>query len=617
MQTGQPDLTDIIPVETARTLDGLFRERVRRSPAMVAYRDYDRSSGKWRDLTWAQMDERISHWQAAFSREKLVPGDRVAVMLRNCPEWVMFEHAALRLGLVLVPLYTADRPENAAYILHDAGVKVLLLEELAQWQAFSEVRDQIGGLVRVITIQASPRKTSDDLVLALHDWLPDRSGEEMPERPPEEAEAVQHTDRDPHELATIIYTSGTSGRSKGVMLSHYNILTNAYSSLQVVPIRQDDLLLSFLPLSHTFERTVGYYVPIMRGATVAYARSVHLLQEDLRTIRPTILISVPRIYERIFSGIQIALAEGPVARSKLFKLAVDIGYARFEYQQRRGPRHLSHLLWPLLEKLVAKKVMNKLGGRLRMAMSGGAALSGDVSRVFIGLGLPILQGYGMTESSPVVCCNTLDDNVPTSVGRPIPGVEVKLGENSALLIRGPNVMLGYWNDTEATRAVMMPDGWLNSGDIAHIDGHGRVTITGRLKEIIVMSTGEKIPPANMEAAILRDPLFDQVMVIGEGRSYLSALVVLNSGNWESMAGQYNLDRDWRRLIRDHSLEEILLERIARQIKEFPGYAKIYRVGLAKEPWTIENHMLTPTLKLRRRHVLNHYYAEVERLYEGH
>ncbi|SEP39057.1 long-chain fatty acid--CoA ligase [Nitrosovibrio sp. Nv6] len=617
MQTGQPDLTDIIPVETARTLDGLFRERVRRSPEMVAYRDYDRSSGKWRDLTWAQMDERIAHWQAAFSREKLIPGDRVAVMLRNCPEWVMFEHAALRLGLVLVPLYTADRPENAAYILHDAGVKVLLLEELAQWQAFSEVRDQIGGLVRVITIQASPRKPSDDLVLALHDWLPDRLGEEMPERPPEEAEAVQSTDRDPHELATIIYTSGTSGRSKGVMLSHYNILTNAYSSLQVVPIRQDDLLLSFLPLSHTFERTVGYYVPIMRGATVAYARSVHLLQDDLRTIRPTILISVPRIYERIYSGIQIALAEGPALRRKLFELAVDIGYGRFEYQQRRGPRHFSHLLWPLLEKLVAKKVMNKLGGRLRMAMSGGAALSGDVSRVFIGLGLPILQGYGMTESSPVVCCNTPDDNVPTSVGRPIPGVEVKLGENNALLIRGPNVMLGYWNDPEATKAVMMPGGWLNSGDIARIDGHGRVTITGRLKEIIVMSTGEKIPPANMEAAILRDPLFDQVMVIGEGRSYLSALVVLNSGNWENMAGQYNLDRDWRRLVRDHSLEEILLERIARQIKEFPGYAKIYRVGLAKEPWTIENHMLTPTLKLRRRHVLNHYRAEVERLYEGH
>ncbi len=298
MQTGQHDLTDIIPVETAGTLDGLFRERVRRSPHKVAYRDYDRSSGKWRDLTWAQMDDRIEHWQAALSRENLAPGDRVAVMLRNCPEWVMFEHAALRLGLVVVPLYTADRPENAAYILRDAGVKVLLVEELAQWQAFSEVRDQIGNLVRVVTFQGIPEKEDDGLVLALHDWLP----EELPERLPEEAGKTRDLKRDPHQLATIIYTSGTSGRSKGVMLSHHNILTNAHSCLQVVPIRQDDLLLSFLPLSHTFERTAGCYVPIMQGATVAYARSVHQLQEDLLIIRPTILVSVPRIYERIYAG---------------------------------------------------------------------------------------------------------------------------------------------------------------------------------------------------------------------------------------------------------------------------------------------------------------------------
>ena len=430
MQARQHDPADIIPVEVAGTLDGLFRERVRRSPQNVAYRDYDRSSGKWRDLTWSQMDERIDHWQAAFSREGLVSGDRVAVMLRNCPEWVMFEQAAMRLGLVVVPLYTADRPENAAYVLGHAGAKVLLLEELAQWQMFSEVRDQVNELVRVITIQGGPDKADDDLVLALHDWLPER-GTQQPAG--ETAEALSVND-DPHQLATIIYTSGTSGRPKGVMLSHYNILTNAHSCLQVVPIEQDDLLLSFLPLSHTFERTGGYYVPMMRGATVAYARSVHQLQEDLLTIRPTILVSVPRVYERIYAGIRAKLADGPALSRKLFNLAVDIGYSRFECSQGRTPGRMSHLLWPLLEMLVAKKVMSKLGGRLRGAMSGGAALSSGISRVFIGLGLPILQGYGMTESSPVVCSNRFEDNVPSSVGRPIPGVQVKLGENDALLI---------------------------------------------------------------------------------------------------------------------------------------------------------------------------------------
>ena len=613
MQPTQHQQSDIIRVETAVTLDGLFRERLRRSPQKVAYRDYDRSTGKWRDLTWSQMDDRIAQWQRALARENLSPGDRVAIMLRNCPEWVTFEHAALRLGLVVVPLYTADRPENAAHILCDAGVKVLLLEEPAQWDAFSEIRRQITGLVRVITIQGSERKAEDGFVLALHDWLP----EELVERAPDEAGQGEVTHLDPHQLATIIYTSGTSGRPKGVMLSHHNILTNAHSCLQVVHIRPDDLLLSFLPLSHTFERTGGYYAPMMGGATVAHARSVHQLQEDLLTIRPTILVSVPRIYERIYAGIRAKLAESSKLRVKLFQLAVEIGYSRFECRQGRAPRRMSHLLWPVLKLLVAKKVMDKLGGRLRGAMSGGAALSSEVARIFIGLGLPVLQGYGMTETSPVVCANTVEDNVPTSVGRPIPGVEVKLGEQNALLIRGPNVMLGYWNNPEATRAILSPDGWLNSGDIARIDQHGRVTITGRLKEIIVMSTGEKVPPADMEAAILRDPLFEQVMLIGEGRSYLAALVFLNSRNWESVAGQYGLHPDWRHLLRNPRLEEILLERISRQIKEFPGYARLYRVALAQEPWTVENGMLTPTLKLRRGHVMEHYKAEVARLYEGH
>ncbi len=605
MHTGLHGSADIIPVETAATLDGLFRERVRRSPQMVAYRDYDRSGGKWRDLTWEQMDGGIARWQTALSREKLVPGDRVALMLRNCPEWVMFEQAALRLGLVVVPLYTADSAENAAYILQNAGVKVLLLEELTQWYAFSEMRSHISCLARVLMIQSRPEKTDDGLVLALHDWLPEKAGE------------LQHANHDPHQLATIIYTSGTLGRPKGVMLSHHNILSNAYSCSQGVPVWQDDLLLSFLPLSHTFERTAGYYVPMMCGATVAYARSIQQLPEDLLIIRPTILVSVPRIYERVYAGIRAKLAEGPALNRKLFNLAVEVGSSRFEHQQGRGSWHISHLLWPLLDVLVAKKVMDKLGGRLRGAMSGGAALSAEISRVFIGLGLPILQGYGLTESSPVVCNNTFKNNVPSSVGLPIPGVEVKLGENNALLIRGPNVMIGYWNDPEATKAVLTPDGWLNSGDIAHIDKNGRITITGRLKEIIVMSTGKKVSPGDMETAILRDSLFEQVMLIGEARSYLSALVVLNSSNWESVSRQHNLDRDWRHAMQDQKLEEILLERIAHQIRQFPGHAKIYRVALMPEPWTIENGMLTPTLKLRRARVLERYKTEADKLYEGH
>jgi long-chain acyl-CoA synthetase len=401
------------------------------------------------------------------------------------------------------------------------------------------------------------------------------------------------------------------------MLSHHNILTNAYASAQIVTVTPDDLLLSFLPLSHTFERTSGYYVPMMCGATIAYARSIKQLQEDLLTIRPTILVSVPRIYERVYAGISAKLDEGPALAKKLFNLAVEVGYSRFEHQQERGAWRLSHLLWPLLDKLVARKLMEKLGGRLQQAMSGGAALSPEISRVFIGLGLPILQGYGMTETSPVVCANRLDNNLPSSVGPPIPGVEVKLGERDALLIRGPNIMLGYWNNPEATQAIISDDGWLNSGDIASIDEQGRVTITGRLKDIIVTSTGEKVPPADMEAAILRDPMFEQVMIIGEGRSYLSALVVLSKRGWENVAAQCQVEADPEQLAKSEQAKEVVLDMIGRQIHEFPGYAKIFQVALIPEPWTIDNEMLTPTLKLKRSKILEHYKAEIEDLYAGH
>lgn len=609
MQIEQNGMSNIISVEQAKTLDGLFKERVQRSPQAVAYRYFDPVSDQWRSHTWEQMNQHIARWQVALTKESLVPGDRVAVMMRNCPEWVMFEQAAMGLGLVVIPLYVDDRVENATYVINDATVKLLLLENSQQWRQFLTLPNEIEGLQRVVILRPFEPDSVDACdnvrVVSAMEWLSVHVSE------------VRHIETDPDSLATIIYTSGTSGRPKGVMLSHHNILSNAFSCLQVIPVLPEDVLLSFLPLSHTFERTAGYYVPMMTGATIAYARSIPQLQDDLVIIRPTIMISVPRIYERVYAGIQAKLAEGSDFARGLFNFAVDVGYSRFECQQGRGYRRLSLVLWPLLKKWVADKVMGKLGGRLRMVMSGGAALSPQVSRVFIGLGLPILQGYGMTESSPVVCANRLEDNVPASVGLPIPGVEVKLGESNALLIRGPNVMLGYWNNPEATQAVISSDGWLNSGDIASIDAQGHVTITGRLKEIIVLSTGEKVPPADMEAAILRDPLFEQVMLIGESRSYLSVLVVLNPVRRQEFMVHYGLGDDLTNEQQRQQAEEILLEKITRQTSEFPGYAKIRRVAVAQEPWSVENGLLTPTLKLKREKVLEKYNSEIERLYAGH
>ncbi len=593
---------DVISPEQAGTLHGLFLERVRRTPDNLAYR-YFRQNG-WRELSWRQVQEEVARWQAALNGLGLQRGDRVAIMLRNCPVWVIFDQAAMSLGLVTVPLYTVDRPDNVAYIVDNADVKVLLFENAEQWQALNTVRDRLSSIVRFVSID-NLRNSGEARLVAMGEFLP-KTASLLPATPCKASD-----------LASIIYTSGTTGKPKGVMLSHANMLSNAHACLGTFLVRSEDLFLSFLPLSHTFERTLGYYLSVMTGTPVAYARSIALLSEDLQVIRPTLLISVPRIYERVYGAIRTKLEEGSPLKRWLFYFAVEVGWARFEYQQGRGPRKATFLLWPLLQKLVAQKVLDKLGGRLRVALSGGAALSKEVSRVFVGLGLPILQGYGLTETSPVITGNHPEYNYPDSVGQPIHDVKVRLGEQNALLVKGPNVMMGYWNNPEATAQMIDADGWLNTGDVAHISESGHVYITGRIKEIIVMSNGEKIPPNDMELAILHDPLFDQVMIFGEAHPYLVALAVINPQVWLHFAGEVGIRPDMPEALTDSRVEAKVLRRIARNLRGFPGYAKVNRVLLLKESWSIDNGLMTPTLKLKRDEVARRYAAQIKALYEGH
>jgi len=595
----QAQQDDVIAPQQAGTLYGLFVERARRAPDKVAYRHFQRNA--WRDLTWREMLSEVARWQAALAGLALQRGDRVAVMLRNCPYWMMFDQAAMSLGLVVVPLYTVDRPDNLAYIVNDADVKVLLFENAEQWQALRTVRDRLGGIKRFVSIDAL-RNGVEPRLKSMEEFLP----------PTAQLQAAKPCEM--NELASIIYTSGTTGKPKGAMLSHANMLTNAHACLDTFTVHGDDLFLSFLPLSHTFERTLGYYLPVMTGSTVAFARSIPQLSEDLQTIRPTILISVPRIYERMYAAIRARLDEGSPLRRKLFHLAVETGWARFERGQGRGSWKPSFLLWPLLQKLVAQKILDKLGGRLRVAVSGGAALAPEISRVFIGLGLPVVQGYGLTETSPVISGNRLENNFPDSVGQPIRDVQVRLGEQGALLVKGPNVMLGYWNNPEATRDMIDSDGWLNTGDVAHISGSGHIYITGRIKDIIVMSNGEKVPPTDMELALLHDPLFDQVMVFGEAHPYLVVLAVLNEEAWQHFAHEIGIRADMPETLTDSRVEAKMLRRVARNLRGFPGYAKVNRVLLLREPWSVENGLLTPTLKIKRAEIAQQFAGQIKELY---
>lgn len=593
--------TDIIPPEVAGTLPALFAERVRRTPQACAYRRFD-IQGECCDecLTWAETAALAGRWQAGLQREGFQPGDRVAVMLKNSVEWAVFDQAALGLGLVIVPLFVNDRADNFAYIIEETSASFLLIEGIQQWDVIRSVESRLDSLLRIVSVSpACIGEQCDPRLMPLEDWLPKSAA------PFTAGSAV------PAALASIVYTSGTTGNPKGVMLSHHNIIANAYASLSRAEVYPEDLFLSFLPLSHTLERTAGYYLAIMAGASVAHVRSLEKLADDLPVVRPTIVISVPRVFERIYKRVQARLAEAPPLRRRLFALAVEVGWQRFEYQQGRGDWSPALLLWPLLERLVARKVLKALGGRLRLAVSGGAPLSPEVARPFIALGLPILQGYGLTETSPVVSVNSVGNNRPETVGQPLPGVEVRVAENGELLIRGESVMAGYWRNPQATAAAIDGDGWFHSGDLARIEPSGHLTITGRLKEIIVLSNGEKVPPADIELAIANDPLFEQVLVIGEGRPYLTALVVLNHDEWERQRTVATSE------LSPEAEQDFLLARIAARMAAFPGYARIRRVQVSPMAWDVESGLLTPTLKLRRPQLFTRFAAEIRAMYDDH
>jgi long-chain acyl-CoA synthetase len=541
--------------------------RHRATPHRVLYRHF--TGEAWEDVTVDEITQRIGRWQAAFRREGLAPGERVALCARNGITWVAIDQAALGLGLVVVPLYVDDNPDNVAWCVDHAKARLLIVES-------SQIAANLAGL-------ANAQYRLPPIVVLNPD-----EGERLPTMAtflPATGEEMVVLDLPDDTLATICFTSGTSGRPKGVMLSHGNILANVEQCRSTGMALTSDLFLSILPLSHMFERTGGYYLPLAIGAKVAYCRAIARIADDLLSQAPTAIFAVPRIFERFQARIEQALASSPL-KQKLFAACVARGYR----VATRSGSWLDRLVAPLLRRLVGAPVLARLGGRLRLAVVGGAALDPELARTFIGLGLPMLQGYGMTEASPVISVNRDDDNVPESVGPPLPGIEVRLGENNELLARGANIMLGYWENPEATRAALTDDGWLRTGDIAEIKD-GKIYIRGRAKDILVLSNGEKLPPQDVEFAILRDPVFEQVMLVGEGRPYLVLLAVSKETD-----------------------EQKLLARVNAQLKGFPGWVRVRRVIRSPEPWSVENGSLTPTLKLKRPLLAKKFAREIDAAY---
>jgi long-chain acyl-CoA synthetase len=578
----------------ARTLTELFDARVHRSPEGIAYRRYDAAASRWVALSWREA------------------GARVGLLLPNGVEAVWADLSTMAAGCVPVPMHALDNPASIAYILGDCEAAVLMVQESAQWEAIHATGVALPALRCVVVVgpgapSAAPAPGAVP-VISVADWLDaGAQAAELPAAPPQ-----------PGDLAAVVYTSGTTGKPKGVMLTHANVVANVMAVLAHVAPGPDDVFLSFLPLSHTFERTAGYYLPIAAGSSVAHARSVALLAEDLRTVRPTVLVSVPRIYERVRAQLDARLA-GSRAKRWLFEAAQGVGWRRFCRQQGlptpASPWAAAELLVaPLLDALVGRPLRASFGGRLRVAVSGGAPLAPALARCFLGLGVPVLQGYGMTETSPVVAANTLAHNDPATVGTALQGVELRVGENRELQVRGPNVMKGYWKRPEDSARAFTDDGWLRTGDQASIDDGGRVRILGRIKEIIVTSTGEKIAPADLELAIAADPLFSQVFVLGENRPFIAAVAVLERTQWQAFAQSLGVDPAQPASLNLPAVQQAALQRIAQQAAAFPRYGVPRAVWLSLDPWTVENSLMTPTLKLKRHNLMARFEAEIEGLY---
>ncbi len=534
------------------------------TPERILYRQF--LEGGWRDISVREIAAYAARWQAFLRAAGLAPGDRIALCLKNGIHWVAADQGALGLGLVVVPLYADDNPENVAWCLENSGARLLVAESSRMAHALQGVAT---SLPRVLCLAADPGSGHDAVEAVL----------------PRQAPAFEVAPLEDGALATICYTSGTAGRPKGVMLTHGNILANVSACERLRLARSEDVFLSLLPLSHMFERTGGYYLPLSIGAKVTYARSVSQLAEDLASERPTVMFAVPRVFEKFAARVNEALAKSP-AKKRLFDLVVAAG-GRAE---RREAGLADRIVLALARGRVAGPVLARLGGRMRFAVLGGAPLDPAIAWLFLGLGLPVLQGYGMTEASPVISVNRPEGNVPESVGMPLDHVEVRTAADGELLARGPSIMKGYWNNPEASARSLDREGWLHTGDLAEIRD-GRIYIRGRLKDVLVLSNGEKLPPQDVELAILGDGVFEQGILIGEGRPFLTLVAVTRETD-----------------------EKSLIRRANDRLKEFPGYIRVRRVVATREPWTVENGLVTPTLKVKRERVQEKFRAEIERAY---
>ena len=590
------------------TLNQLFFEAVskfNRPDALQFKRD-----GVYHPISHTEVADRVRHAARGLSSLGVRRGDRVGILSENRPEWAIADFACLTVGLTDVPIYPTLPADQIAYMLKDSGVVAVFVSNKGQAEKIREIRTQLPALKTVIGFDEIPGLTNMSMAEL------EKRGSQGENR---ESIATYREDAlsvKPDDLATIIYTSGTTGEPKGVMLTHDNIYSNVEASRKAIPFDGRDTGLSFLPLSHIFERMAGHYLMFATGTSIAYAESIDTVPTNLQEVRPTLVLSVPRLYEKMYARVLENALMGGFLKKKIFFWARGVA-ERWANEKLAGrePGALLAKQYAIAQKLVFSKLKARTGGRLRYFVSGGAPLAPDINKFFFAAGLVILEGYGLTETSPVIAVNTPENFRIGTVGKLVDGAEVKIASDGEILTRGPNVMKGYYNKPDATREAIEPDGWFHTGDIGELNS-GFLAITDRKKDIIVTAGGKKVAPQPLENKVKTNKYVAQAVMIGDKRKFPAMLIVPNFDQLERWAARNNIIwTDRAQLLRMPTIQAKIEKEVNKELEGAAHFEMPKKVGLLEHDFSIEAGELTPTQKVKRKAIDKHYKALIDSLYE--
>lgn len=567
--------------------------------------------GRYVGITYDELYEKVELFTHGLLSIGIKRGDKIAILAENRPEWPIADLASLAIGAIDVPIFPTLTPKQIEYILVNGDVSMVVVSNPFQLNKVLRIRDGVKGLRHIITM--NPKENhKEKAILDFNEVY--ESGKKQRDKNRDRFQRWL-LEAKPSDIATIIYTSGTTGEPKGVILTHGNFVANIKGALDHISITQEDNLLSFLPISHSFERMAGYYTALTAGATVSYAESIETVAQNLMEEKPTIVTTVPRLFERIHAQVIKNVESGSTMKKRVFYWALNVGrrYVAAGKKGMLGP--VLKAQYSLADRLVFSKLKERTGGRIRFFVSGGAALARELGEFFEAIGIMIIEGYGMTESAPVISANRMDDYKFGSVGKPLKNVQVKISEDGEILTRGPNVMIGYYKDREATEEAIDKDGWLHTGDVGHFDTDGFLVITDRKKHLFVNSGGKNIAPQPIENLLQQSKFVDQIVLIGDKRRFNSALIVPDFDYLEEYAREHHVRFGSKQeLIIDEKINEAIREDINNLQKDLAKYEQVRRFKLLSTPFTIEDGDLTPTLKVKRKVVEQRYSELIESMY---